>query len=238
MRIGIACPYSWDVPGGVGIHIRDLAEELIRRGHEVGVVAPSEALESAPDYLTPTGSAIPVPYNGSIARLAFGPRVNREVRAWLRAGDFDVLHVHEPFVPSVSMLALMSSDCPVVSTFHTAMDRSRTFELFTPVLRPVLERIQARIAVSQEARRTAVQYLGGDAFVIPNGVYTQAFENAERDARFAGTAEHPTIGFLGRLDEPRKGLPVVAQAFPLICEASPGVRLLDPPPTPPTIRPG
>ena len=101
MRIGIACPYSWDVPGGVGIHIRDLAEELIRRGHEVGVVAPSEALESAPDYLTPTGSAIPVPYNGSIARLAFGPRVNREVRAWLRAGDFDVLHVHEPFVPSV-----------------------------------------------------------------------------------------------------------------------------------------
>ena len=226
MRIGIACPYSWDVPGGVGIHIRDLAEELIRRGHEVGVVAPSEALESAPDYLPPTGSAIPVPYNGSIARLAFGPRVNREVRAWLRAGDFDVLHVHEPFVPSVSMLALMSSDCPVVSTFHTAMDRSRTFELFTPVLRPVLERIQARIAVSQEARRTAVQYLGGDAFVIPNGVYTQAFENAERDARFAGTAEHPTIGFLGRLDEPRKGLPVVAQAFPLICEASPGVRLL------------
>ena len=70
MRIGIACPYSWDVPGGVGIHIRDLAEELIRRGHEVGVVAPSEALESAPDYLTPTGSAIPVPYNGSIARTS------------------------------------------------------------------------------------------------------------------------------------------------------------------------
>lgn len=225
MRIGIACPYSWDVPGGVGVHIRDLAEELLRRGHDVGVVAPSEAKSPIPDYLTPTGSAISIPYNGSIARLAFGPRVNREVRAWLRGGGFDVVHVHEPFVPSVSMLALMSAECPVVSTFHTAMDRSRAFEVFTPVLRPVLEKIQARIAVSQEARRTAVQYLGGDAFVIPNGVYTRQFVEAARDGRFTGTPDRPTLGFLGRIDEPRKGLPVVARAFPAVREALPGVRL-------------
>ncbi|MBE6483743.1 MAG: glycosyltransferase family 4 protein [Actinomycetaceae bacterium] len=225
MRIGIACPYSWDVPGGVQFHIRDLAAELIRRGHDVRVIAPAEDTDALPDFASSTGSAIAIPYNGSVARLSFGPRVNRAVRAWLREGDFDVLHVHEPFVPSVSMLALMSASCPVVSTFHTAMDRSRALEIGTPMLRPFLEKIQARIAVSQEARRTAVQYLGGDAYVIPNGVYTTDFEKASRDERFTGEIGRPTLGFLGRLDEPRKGLPVVAGAFHAIREQFPGVRL-------------
>ncbi|MFT0848461.1 glycosyltransferase family 4 protein [Actinomycetaceae bacterium L2_0104] len=225
MRIGIACPYSWDVPGGVGFHIRDLAEELIRRGHHVGVIAPAENLAEAPDYLTSTGSAISIPYNGSYANLSFGPRVNRDVRAWLREGRFDVVHVHEPCVPSVSMLVLMNAECPVVSTFHTALDRSRALEIAAPLLRPVLDKVQSRIAVSQEARRTAVQYLGGDAFVIPNGVYTRAFEKAARDERFTGTPEQPTLGFLGRIDEPRKGLPVVARAFGEIVRAYPGVKL-------------
>ncbi|MFT3942821.1 MAG: glycosyltransferase family 4 protein [Ancrocorticia sp.] len=225
MRIGIACPYSWDVPGGVGFHIRDLAEELIRRGHHVEVIAPAEDMTSAPDYLTSTGGAISIPYNGSNANLSFGPRVNRAVRAWLRQGRFDVVHVHEPSVPSVSMLVLMNADCPVVSTFHTAMDRSRAFEMTAPLIRPVLDKVQSRIAVSQEARRTAVQYVGGDAFVIPNGVYTREFARAPRDERFTGTPEHPTLGFLGRIDEPRKGLPVVARAFPRIVAAHPGVKL-------------
>jgi len=225
MKIGIVCPYSWDVPGGVQFHIRDLASELIRRGHDVRVIAPAESFEGLPDFVTPTGSAVAIPYNGSVARLSFGPRVNRQGRAWLREGDFDVLHVHEPFIPSLSMLALMSADCPVVSTFHTAMDKSRALEMASPFVRPMLEKIQTRIAVSQEARRTAVQYLGGDAFVVPNGVNTAAFEDAARDKRFEGTAEHPTLGFLGRLDEPRKGLPVVAQAFHAIRDRVPGVRL-------------
>ncbi|MFN8049067.1 MAG: glycosyltransferase family 4 protein [Ancrocorticia sp.] len=225
MRIGIACPYSWDVPGGVGFHIRDLAEEFIRRGHYVGVIAPAEDMTNAPDYLTSTGGAISIPYNGSNANLSFGPRVNRAVRAWLREGQFDVVHVHEPSVPSVSMLALMNADCPVVSTFHTAMDRSRAFEITAPLIRPVLDKVQSRIAVSQEARRTAVQYVGGDAFVIPNGVYTQEFAKAPRDDRFTGTPEHPTLGFLGRIDEPRKGLPVVARAYSRIIAAYPGITL-------------
>lgn len=226
MKIGIACPYSWDVPGGVQFHIRDLAEELIRRGHQVEVITPAEDTADLPDYFTSTGAAIPIRYNGSVARLSFGPRVNACVRKWIREGHFDVIHVHEPFIPSVSMLALMSAECPVVSTFHTAMDRSRAMEIAAPALRPVLDKIQSRIAVSQEARRTAVQYLGGDAYVIPNGVYTTTFEDAPRDDRFTGTPEKPTLGFLGRIDEPRKGLPVVARAFPEIAAKFPGVRLI------------
>ena len=225
MKIGIACPYSWDVPGGVQFHIRDLAEELIARGHQVSVITPSSEEEGLEQYVVPVGAAVPIPYNGSVARLSFGPRVNRAVRAWLREGNFDVVHVHEPLVPSVSMLALMSADCPVVSTHHTAMDRSRALHLFTPVLRPILEKTQARIAVSQEARRTIVQYLGGDAFIIPNGVYTADFE-VPQDERFLGTEDAPTIGFLGRLDESRKGLPVLAAAAPAIVEALPNVRFI------------
>ena len=80
MNIGIACPYSWDVPGGVGFHIRDLAEELIARGHSVSVIAPSEENEALPDYVVPVGASVAIPYNGSVARLSFGPRVNRAVR--------------------------------------------------------------------------------------------------------------------------------------------------------------
>lgn len=225
MKIGIVCPYSWDVAGGVQFHIRDLASELIRRGHDVSVIAPAENTDNLPDFVEATGSAIPIHYNGSVARLSFGPRVNRHVREWLRRGNFDVLHVHEPFIPSLSMLALKAATCPVVSTFHTATDRSRAFDLASPMIRPLLEKISARIAVSQEARRTAVQYLGGDAYVIPNGVYTHIFEQAHKDERFCGTSDAPTLGFLGRLDEPRKGLPVVARAFPHIVAAHPQVRL-------------
>lgn len=226
MRIGIACGYSWDVPGGVQFHIRDLAQELIGRGHHVSVIAPSEKTDGLEPFVHPVGAAIPIRYNGSVARLSFGPKVNREVRAWLREQKLDVLHVHEPFTPSVSMLALMSADCPVVSTFHTAMDRSRMLSIASPLLIPMLDKIQARIAVSQEARRTAVQHLGGDAWVIPNGVFVKNLHIADKDERFAGTDERPTLSFLGRLDEPRKGLPVVAKAFGAIRERHPGVRLL------------
>lgn len=225
MRIGIVCPYSWDIAGGVQFHIRDLAHELIERGHEVSVLAPAENTENVPDFLVSAGPAIPIRYNGSVARLSFGPRINMRVRRWLKTGNFDVVHVHEPFIPSLSMLALVAATCPVVATFHTALDRSRAFDMASPMLRSVLEKLSARIAVSQEARRTAVQYLGGDAFVIPNGVYTRNFSAAERDERFVGTDEHPTLAFLGRLDEPRKGLPLVAAAFKEIRRAHPGVRL-------------
>lgn len=227
MKIGIACGYSWDVPGGVQFHVRDLAKELISRGHDVSVIAPSEKSKSElEDFVTPTGAAVPVKYNGSVARLAFGPKVNRQVRAWLREGEFDVLHVHEPFTPSVSMLALMSTDCPVVATFHTAMESSRLLNLASPLIIPILDKISARIAVSHEARRTMVQHLGGDAWVIPNGVFVKDLQIEEPDPRFVGTDDAPTLAFLGRIDEPRKGLPVVAQAFGQIRREVPGVRLL------------
>ena len=106
MRIGMVCPYSFDVPGGVQSHVLQLAEVMRARGHDVSVLAPSSPHVELPDYVVSGGKAVPIPYNGSVARLRFGPATHRKVKRWLTDGDFDVLHLHEPNAPSLSMLAL------------------------------------------------------------------------------------------------------------------------------------
>ncbi|MEE1929087.1 glycosyltransferase family 4 protein [Streptomyces sp. TRM 70351] len=222
MRIGIVCPYSWDVPGGVQFHIRDLAEHLIRLGHEVSVLAPSDDDTPLPPYVVSAGRALPVPYNGSVARLSFGVLSATRVRRWVNDGDFDVLHVHEPAAPSLALLACWSARGPIVATFHTSNPRSRAMVAAYPILQPALEKISARIAVSEYARRTLVEHLGGDAVVIPNGVDVGFFADAEPRAEWQGG----TIGFVGRIDEPRKGLPVLMRALPAILERRPQTRLL------------
>ena len=226
MRVGIVCPYSFDAPGGVQFHVRDLAEELIRLGHHVSVLAPAEESTPVPDYVVPSGKTVAIPYNGSVARLNFGPVVGARVRRWVEDGDFDLLHIHEPFLPSLSMLALWAADGPVVGTFHTSMERSRGLQAISPVVVPMLEKITGRIAVSAEARRTLVQHLGGDAVIVPNGVYVDRFATAPKDPRWVGTKERPTVAFLGRLDEPRKGLPILADAVGPVLAEVPGARFL------------
>ncbi|WP_098465256.1 glycosyltransferase family 4 protein [Isoptericola jiangsuensis] len=226
MRVGIVCPYSFDAPGGVQFHVRDLAEALRDRGHHVSVLAPADDDTEVPDVVTPAGRALPVRYNGSVARLAFGPRAAARVRRWIDAGDFDVLHLHEPMTPSLSMLALWVAEGPVVATFHTSQVRSRALQVAHPLLRQSLEKISARIAVSEDARRTLVDHLGGDAVVVPNGVYVDQFAVGEPDPRWQGTPDAPTVAFLGRLDEPRKGLQVLAAAAPAILAERPGTRFL------------
>lgn len=226
MRVGIVCPYSFDVPGGVQFHVRDLAEELIASGHEVSVLAPAEDSTPVPDYVVPAGRTVALPYNGSVARLNFGPVSAARTRRWLADGAFDVLHLHEPITPSLSMLALWIATGPIVGTFHTAMDRSRALQVASPLVRPLLEKITGRIAVSEEARRTLVEHLAGDAVVVPNGVFVDRYVEAEPAQAWRGTPDRPTIAFLGRLDESRKGLPVLAAAVPAVLAAVPGARFL------------
>jgi len=226
MRIGIVCPYSFDVPGGVQFHVRDLAEHLIGQGHEVSVLAPADSDTELPDYVTSAGRATAVRYNGSVARLNFGPVTASKVGRWIDQGEFDVLHLHEPVTPSVSVLALMAADGPIVATFHTSMLRSRTMQTAYPIIRPSLEKIAGRIAVSEDARRTVTTHVGGDAVVIPNGVYVDRFASAPRRSEWIGTPAAPTIAFLGRMGEPRKGLPVLAAALPEVLRAVPGLRVL------------
>lgn len=226
MRVGIVCPYSFDVPGGVQFHVRDLAEHLIGVGHAVSVLAPADDDTPVPPYVEAAGRAIPVRYNGSVARVSFGPVSAARVRRWLADGRFDVLHIHEPIGPSLSILALWAAEGPIVATFHSSMLRSRALQAAYPLVRPSLEKIAARIAVSEDARRTVVEHLGGDAVVVPNGVFVDRLADAPTRPDWTGTPDAPTVAFLGRLDEPRKGFPVLAAALPRLRDAVPGVRVL------------
>ncbi|MBZ9642284.1 glycosyltransferase family 4 protein [Streptomyces sp. PSKA30] len=226
MRIGIVCPYSWDVPGGVQFHIRDLAEYFIRLGHEVSVLAPADDDTPLPPYVLSAGRAVPVPYNGSVARLNFGFLSAARVRRWLHDGAFDVIHIHEPASPSLGLLTCWAAQGPIVATFHTSNPRSRAMIAAYSILQAALEKISARIAVSEYARRTLVEHLGGDAVVIPNGVDVDFFAEAEPNPDWQSEGEGGTIGFIGRIDEPRKGLPVLMRALPRILAERPQTRLL------------
>jgi phosphatidylinositol alpha-mannosyltransferase len=227
MRIGLVSPYQWDVPGGVQYHVRDLAFTLRGMGHHVEILTPAEREESLTDeWITFAGRTVPIPYNGSMASVQFGPVSASRVRRWLREGHFDVVHVHEPAPPSVSLLVCMIAEGPIVATFHTATTRSKWLAVWGPVVRPWLERISGRIAVSDFARRVQVEHLGGDAVVIPNGVHVDAFAHGPSLPGHTRGVDGPTIGFLGRFDEPRKGLPVLLEAMRTVVRRYPGARLL------------
>jgi phosphatidylinositol alpha-mannosyltransferase len=228
MRIGIVCPYLWDIPGGVQAHVRDLAETLIGLGHQVSVLAPGEeGSASLPGYVVAAGRTVPIPYNGSVARLQFGLVSATRVRRWLRQGNFDVVHVHEPAPPSLSLLTVLLADVPLVATFHAASTRSRFLAMFDSAVQAVLERLSGRIAVSQAARKMIVEHLGADAVVIPNGVSVASYAGAQpmpgypRDPALGGT-----IGFIGRYDESRKGMSVLLEAMLELVGRRPGVQLL------------
>lgn len=227
MRIGIVCPYQWDVPGGVQYHVRDLAETLRGMGHHVEVLTPAEHEESLRDeWITFAGRTVPIPYNGSMASVQFGPVSAARVRRWLKDGRFDVVHVHEPAPPSLGLLVCMIAKGPIVATFHAATTRSKWLAAWGPVVRPWLERISGRIAVSDFARRVQVEHLGGDAVIIPNGVHVDAFAHGPMLPGHTRGVDGPTIGFLGRFDEPRKGLPVLLDAMRTVVRSHPGARLL------------
>lgn len=225
MRIGIVCPYSWDIPGGVQAHVRDLAEALLDLGHVVSVLAPGD--DDTPDlprYVVTAGRAVRIPYNGSVARLQFGLVSATRVRRWLRDGDFDVVHVHEPAPPSLSLLACMIHDGPLVATFHAALTKSRWLAMSDTLLQPFLEKLSGRIAVSDAARKVIVEHLGADAVVIPNGVAVSHYTDARPLPGYPRAGG--TVGFIGRYDEPRKGMDVLVPALEKLVPQRPGLRLL------------
>jgi phosphatidylinositol alpha-mannosyltransferase len=224
VRVGLVCPYSLDVPGGVQNHVKDLARVLLSKGHDVAVLAPGDESTVRPDHIETIGGVVPISFNGAVARVAFGPRVAARTRRWLRAGDFDVVHIHDPATPSVSMLALWASDATVVATFHAAHPRSRVVSLAASGLRTSLEKISVRIAVSETARSTLVQHIGGESVVIPNGIFCKDFADAQ--ARPEWARHEPTVAFLGRTGETRKGLGVVLAAFGDVLREHPAARLL------------
>jgi phosphatidylinositol alpha-mannosyltransferase len=221
-RIGIVCPYGWDTPGGVQAHVADLANYLISQGHSVSVLAPTSSDENLPDYLVSAGKPIAIPYNGAVARILFGPVAFSRVRNWISTGEFDLIHLHEPAIPSISLLACFAVEGPMVGTFHASSKRQRAIFAIGPILEPVIEKLTARIAVSEAARSTLREHLETDAVVVPNGIYAKPLSQGKIDPRWSGN----TIGFIGRFEEPRKGLSVLVEALPEIVRRNPDIKVL------------
>jgi phosphatidylinositol alpha-mannosyltransferase len=225
LRIVLVCPYSWDVPGGVQVHVRELAAHLRQLGHEVQILAPGRHRGQRDDVLI-VGRAVPVRGNGSVARICFGPQVGSVVGRALREATPHIIHVHEPLVPSVSMHAVLQANAPVVATFHSNVGRERVsslwFKLAAPMVRPVWNRLARRIAVSEAARHSVSSRMGdGDLLIVPNGVDVDRFATARPAALPPG--RH--LLFVGRLEE-RKGFPVAVAAFAQLAKVYTDLRLL------------
>ncbi len=221
LNIGIVCPYGWDAPGGVQAHIADLRNYLVAKGHQVSVLAPTADADSLPDWVVDAGKPIPVPYNGAVARVLFGPVAFARVKDWISENDFDLLHLHEPAIPSISLLACWAAEGPMVGTFHVSAKKQKASFAIVPILEPVIEKLSARIAVSEAARETLRAHLETDAVVVPNGIDVKRMKGQVRP-EWSGE----TLGFMGRFNEPRKGLKVLIDALPIISRFMPNIKVL------------
>ena len=231
MRVGLVTAYSWTVPGGVNHHVEHLAAELEARGHEAWIIAPVGALSPGrravdsrrhpnAERFIPMGTTVPIPSNGSRAYLNTSPRVVMRMDRAVRSRRFDLMHVHEPFTPSVAMAAVLLAASPVVGTFHAALEKSTAYDSMAWLLRILNKRLDVRIAVSEAAREfPASRY--PDAFrIIPNGVSVEKYAPAVGAAKVKGR-----VLFIGRAER-RKGLIVLLPAFALLRERLPHATLV------------
>jgi phosphatidylinositol alpha-mannosyltransferase len=205
VRIGLVCPYSLTIPGGVQGQVMGLARALRDQGYEARVLGPVDG--PPPDsFVTPLGRSIPTAANGSVAPLA--PDLPAQLRAMraLREEGFDVLHVHEPMVPGVTHTALLVKSAPIVGTFHAA-GVSAGYRFLRPAVRRLAQRIDLRCAVSKDAIALVQHYIGGDYDLLFNGIEVDRFAKAP-----PWPTEGPTIFFVGRHEE-RKGLAILLDAL-------------------------
>lgn len=219
MRIALACPYEWSRPGGVQNHIRLLACALVERGHEIVVLAPgppSSRRDGGGFDVVALGRTLPVPANGSVAPISLSPLLVARARSILRDVGPEVVHAHEPLVPSVSLATVVASTVPVVGTFHASARSSLGYRVAAPVLDRVLQKIAVRTVVSDQARALVTRYFPGDYTLTFNGVDFDRFSSAAP----TDFGERPTILFLGRLEK-RKGLEVLIQAVARLADLRP-----------------
>jgi phosphatidylinositol alpha-mannosyltransferase len=228
VRIALLSPYSWTYPGGVTRHIEALAAELREEGHEARILAPfdpDDALSrrlhrgarpqqrSVGEDFVSLGRTVGVPANGAVSNMALSPHTVFTLRHELRTGGYDVVHIHEPVVPLIGWDALCSAgELALVGTFHTYSENVLTNGFAAGPLgaRRRMNRLHARIAVSEAAAWTARRFYGGRYRIVPNGVQLQPARTTEPQG---ATQQRPLgIVFVGQAVE-RKGLPVLLRAF-------------------------
>lgn len=217
------CPYSLSVPGGVQNQVMGLARALQARGHDARVLAPCDGPPPA-TFVTPLGNSWLNPANGSIAPIAPDPSAQFRTMRALWDERFDVLHLHEPFVPGPALTAALMKPAPVVATFHAAGEQP-LYDALAPLGRWIAKRFDVQVAVSADARELVEPAIGGDWTVLYNGVQTPASQNPRAGAtgcpnpRGDEAKRDRTVFFLGR-HEPRKGLEVLLRAEPLLAEGT------------------
>ncbi len=226
MNIGLVSPYDYATQGGVTEHIKHLSEQLRLMGHQVKILAPlSLENEEFPEDVYALGAVTPIPANGSVARISLSPDLGRSIRAILRAERFDVIHLHEPLMPAVPWLVLRYSASPNIGTFHAFGESSPIYAMGRPILRRFFNRLQGRIAVSQAALEYISQYFDGDYEIIPNGVDITRFATPREPIAWMRDGR-PTILFVGRFEESRKGLRWLLKALPVVETYFPDLRLV------------
>lgn len=211
MRVGLICPYDLDLPGGVQDQVIRIAGWLEALGHRTTIVGPGK---EGPPGAVLVGGSIVVKANRSAAPIAVDPRVAGRVRAAVEGCD--VIHIHEPFMPAVSLAATRIRAIPSVGTFHAdASPWARTaLRVGGPLARVVAGRLDALTAVSDVAR-SAISAID-NVRVVPNAIDVGAY---------GGTPKNPgSVVFVGR-DDPRKGLDVLLDAWPSVLEQVPGATL-------------
>ena len=221
MKVALVCPYAWDRPGGVQVHVRQLAGHLGERGHETLVLAPASRGIRA-ERVEVVGGVLAVPYNGSISPLCLDPRSYVRIRRSLRAFGPDVVHVHEPFSPLTSLEALVAARAPLVGTFHAYAQRSIALAALSPALRPLWTRMRVRLAVSEAAAEYAGRHFRGAVRVVPNGADVELFRDASPSSELPAGRK---LMFVNRL-EPRKGFGVAVRAFGLLAGEHPDLHLI------------
>ncbi len=221
MKVLVACPYDWGAPGGVQVHVRELAARLRDAGHEVRVLAPGRGSPSE-EWVRYTGRPLRISYAGTVAPICPWPSSLREIRREMREFAPDVVHVHEPFTPSTSMFATMAADAPVVATFHAYLDRSRLLSIAKPLLRRVWRHIAVPIAVSEAAASFSARRFGREPAIIPNGVEVERFGSG---VPRSDLSQGPKLLWVNRLD-PQKGFRVALRAFDILSRQLPELTMV------------
>jgi phosphatidylinositol alpha-mannosyltransferase len=224
LKIGIVAPYDLSYPGGVTAQIRHQADALRECGHTVVVYGPASKPGRLHEGEVGVGGAVAVNIGGTVSGMGVNPARIWQVRKLLEAERFDVLHVHEPLMPLLPWLFLLAKRCPVVGTFHVYREQPHPFyRRAWPVLRPLIGRVDYRIAVSPAAQSTVERFFPGEYELLPNGIDFARFSTPAPRPEAFGAGQK--ILFLGRLEE-RKGLPHLIRAMPLVQENVPGASLI------------
>ena len=212
LRIALVTEYYYPHLGGVCEHVHYFAREARRLGHHADIITSNiPGSPPAPEHVIRLGRSVPWYINGSQSRITVGRALRRQMRATLRDGGYDVVHVHSPLTPVLPLLAVEEAEVPVVGTFHTYFERSVGYRLFRRRFQKRLDGLAAAIAVSQSTIVALQRYFDAEWRIVPNGVDTSEFRP---DVRAPSTVrdELPVILFLGRFD-PRNGLPTLLEAF-------------------------